>query len=70
VSVSILLFNKWNTANLLPLYIVKTDACVKCNYTVRECLLLPRDAAMLARFGSRNSVCLSVRHTPALLLCD
>jgi len=22
---------------------------MKCNYTVRECLLLPRDAAMLAR---------------------
>jgi len=41
--------NKRNTANSLPLYIVKTDACVKCTYTVRECLLLPRDAAMLAR---------------------
>jgi len=35
----------------LTLYIIKTYACVKCTYTVRECLLLPRDAArpMLAR---------------------
>jgi len=46
---AVLVFNKRNTANSLPLYIVKADACVKCNYTVRECLLLPRDAAMLAR---------------------
>ena len=46
---AILVFNQWNTANSLSLYIVKTDACVKCNYTVRECLLLPHDAAMLAR---------------------
>jgi len=45
---AILVFNKLNTANSLPLYIIKTDACVKCNYTVCECLLLPRDAAMLA----------------------
>jgi len=67
---AILVFNKRNTANSLPLYVVKTDACVKCNYTLRECLLLPRDAAMLARFASRNSVRLSVRHTRALLLCD
>jgi len=28
---AILVFNKRNTVNLLPLYIVKTDACVKCN---------------------------------------
>jgi len=46
---AILVFNKRNTAYSLSLYIVKTDAFVKCNYTVRECLLLTRDAAMLAR---------------------
>jgi len=44
---AILVFNKWNTTNSLPLYIVKTDACVICNYTARECLLLPGNAAML-----------------------
>jgi len=46
---AILVFSKRNTANSLPLYIIKTDVYVKCTYTVRECLLLPRDAAMLAR---------------------
>jgi len=46
---AILVLNKWNTAKSLSLYIIKTDACVKCNYTVRECLLLPHNAAMLAR---------------------
>ena len=55
---AILVFNKRNIANSLPLYIVKKDACVKCTYTVCECLLLPHDAAMLARSWE---FCLSVR---------
>ena len=46
---AILVFNKRNIANLLTLYIVKTDACVKCTYTVHEGLLLPRDAVLLAQ---------------------
>ena len=64
---AILVVNKRNTANSLPLYIVKTDACVKCNYTVRECLLLPRDADASAVLGVVIlSVRLSICHTRAL----
>ena len=39
----------------------------KCNYTVRECLLLPRDAAMLARSWDLTSVYVAPKLTSVRL---
>jgi len=48
------------------LYIVKTDTRVKCMDSVPECLLLQRDATMVARSWGRNSV----RPSVTRVLCD